>query len=51
MIARRAEQAACLEVGNRTRPIGPVHYADEDFVLAAGAEGRAAQTRNDGTSY
>ena len=51
MTAGRAEQAACLEIGNRTRHIGPVHYADEDFVLAAGAEGRVAQTRNDGTSY
>jgi uncharacterized cupin superfamily protein len=52
MIAKRAERAAtCLEIGNRTRHIGPVHYADEDLVLQVGADGRAAYTRKDGTPY
>jgi hypothetical protein len=51
MIAGRAGRAARLEIGNRTRLIGPVHYVDEAFVLEAGAERRVAQLRNDGTSY
>lgn len=51
MIAGRAGQAACQAFGNRTRPAGPVHYADEGFVLEAGAEPRVAQSRNDDTSY
>jgi len=48
----RGEQAATyLEISNRTRHIGPVHYADEDLALQVDAEGRAAYTRKDGTPY
>lgn len=48
----RGERAAtCVEISNRTRHIGPVHYADEDLALQVDAEGRAAYTHEDGTPY